>query len=80
MQNLHARYRDSLPCISMNDMLFYFFFYNIYLNLNIVALFLKNCFNILVLFFFKKKIRDINHNPFNYKKKTQYLILEFYNN
>lgn len=23
MQNIHARYRDSLPCISMHDMLFY---------------------------------------------------------
>lgn len=23
MQNIQARYRDSLPCISMHDMLFY---------------------------------------------------------
>lgn len=25
MQNLHARYRDSLPCIGTHDMLFYVF-------------------------------------------------------
>lgn len=69
MQNLHARYRDSLPCIGMHDMLFYVFkTYKVvpslstvvdcnsyfqrtkhndkYKNLNIVALFLKNLFQL----------------------------------